>query len=1302
MRLPHQTAYVFFVFISLICTPILEAKKSESYLCPIGFKLAHNKHSGNYLCYKRKEPETFENLFDDCDGNLYTSKLYRSLNIPKIDELDRVWADYKSVYPGGPFMTTSRSKSEEKVLNNVTYFTGFDVYQESCLTVNKFGQFTAVRCEEKYSRYCIVKPYPETENELSTSGCDEFGQYWRFTGPRQICLSNVTGHGGGPVRATWNQSQALCTKNGGSLLSRGWQYANFPLFHKSGVLPSPIYPLGMIWDHEREMLQFISEEKLVERPFNVTSISYDTNETLYMAIKNETWVPVNSSFIFYDVICEHAVRPRNVFMKLSVESDKLMLLVNNTLDKRNLYCYTNSETYYPTKVKLHEKKKNDSNYDVYRLSADYDGYYWCIHVDPDSLRETESEKILFLHNETRLADLYAVKIRVDNEYSFEDDEDIKEHWEDELEKLIYYRTKYVQMYGAEGLNDTNITNVLEDFRNSQPYSSDDEVISKINIKRMYMDKRTILFHVQVREDMIPVDPAKIRNGEVLYMKPVYYCRSYDSAPPMSINNSKSISGCRTYKCVGDFDEGASLVEEATPDCFIRGSVLKTERINVEFNEPTPIMPTIIVSNTPTSTTNQNQHHLLDQGSDSSEENSDSHFNEELVMMPNSTHPPISTDKTTTKNTKETTMTTDETSSEEISTVTATEESTIIDTPSVTTVNTPIDVVSTVNTPTEELTTSRRPIPPPFTTTPPTTTTTSTSLAPEEQLENVLHDLDLMLQNESLTITVEKIETTFDQVNDLLDIEDELEIPGTLLHMLDDLGTRINLNGSNTGRTVRNNIALLMADASPQHPIRGMKVAASNGNDDTFTEETFQFIADEIDSTHLLANKTEAVVYLPESVTKSSRRISFLLFRNERAFRTSVNVTAVNSKVISVNVENITTFGNGEVIDIHLSPLVEEPDGNTSRTCAYWQFLKNDTGYWSTDGCIFIKSTEPGTLDTCRCNHLTHFAEILVPRTKFSDRNENVLEILSLTGCFLSIFGIILIILTAIMFRSWRREFSNKIWLQLCIALFYIAICFIIVVFAKFDGYNIPCMLVGILLHYSVLASFCWMLVAAIISYRRLVLVFTREISHKLLRASAFSWGAPFAVVGILLSIEPHSYAGQFEEQYPSGSFCYPSGLGLWLAVYAPVTLMLLANWTLFVLIVRSVFASRRIQRHGDTNEALRCACVSCLLVFLFGLPWIFGLFAYNVVAAYFYTCTVTLQGFVLFIFIVVGNQKTRDLWLNKLKIKQTRKIPVTSSTYTNRSVGSGSRAGDRTITTMEANNLKPRSLASPDDDSKFS
>lgn len=377
-------------------------------------------------------------------------------------------------------------------------------------------------------------------------------------------------------------------------------------------------------------------------------------------------------------------------------------------------------------------------------------------------------------------------------------------------------------------------------------------------------------------------------------------------------------------------------------------------------------------------------------------------------------------------------------------------------------------------------------------------------------------------------------------------------------------------------------------------------------------------------------------------------------------------------------------------------MTSDPDRNQSRACAYWHFLDDGTGFWSQEGCTLIRAEDPGLLDTCRCDHLTHFAEVLVPAAVFSERDEKALELISIVGCCVSILGLCLVGLTAATFRSWRRSYSNKIWLHLSAAVLLLVVCFLAVPLTKFQSESVGCMLLGVLLHYAVLASFAWMVVAAVLSYRRLVLVFARDASHKLLRAAAFAWGAPCAIVGVLLAAAPNSYAGRFEGKSPTGSFCYPSGLGLWLAVYAPAAAALLTNWILFVLIIRSVFASSRVRRHGDAHEALRCASVSCLLVFLFGLPWVFGLFAFNLVAAYLFTLTASYQGFVLFVFFVVGNKKTRDMWLDRLKIRQTRKVPVTSSTYSNRSTGAGWRGG-----APELKVPKPRSLATPDD-SRFS
>ncbi|XP_035436335.2 uncharacterized protein LOC118266856 isoform X3 [Spodoptera frugiperda] len=1222
----HRIPTVATIILLLVLQPALEAKKPKRVICPIGFQIAYSNLKGDLICYRLKGPEKLTDKYVGCAGNLYTSKLYNSLNLTKSELV--LWTEYKSLYPGGPFIDYSFTKSIGSLVETTFEISnphrGID--EELCVVMDPVSNFTTAKCDEEYYRYCLVYPYVEAE-DMSTEGCEDFKDSYRFWSPKSTCLSAATAVGGGPVRATWNQSKEICEKRGGTLLYNGWRYSNNPLLH---ILNSnPKYPLGITYDPQRHMnivsggatlldcggwfpfvppsnrkslfeletspelcchkssrwlSQPIYRDVLVLEPPTTWHLDehfkmLGGNESSYGAVKNELWELVNSSYIFYDIICEKNVELKRANLVVSADDqNKLLLTVASKVDEDNIYCFTDSETYSPTPVKFSSDGVHNKLW-TYVLKPIGDGYYWCVHTDSKRYQVSESNKALWVREETSLRYNYAVKLVLDKEYTFDSLERLKKSWEKKLKAYIYFSTSYYQLNG--GSETTQDPKVFEDvlfaFKMAHPdLSPTKDVFYGMKLKKVFLDKKTILLHIQLNPSMLPVQPGTWEGLQIVYMKPVFYCNAdhHDFAESITVQ-------CRIHTCIGNFNDGVQVVTTMDDPC-----IMSTRLPSLYRNEdPSPLNGTA----------------------------------------------PTATDTTTTVE-------------------------------------------------------------------PSTNTTTECTEFPEDQLQQVINDLDSLINSESTSlVSVEEFDAAFDQVDELLAENLDLNIPGELLHLLDGIGTRLDLAGSENATSIRGNIALVVAQADAKQPVKGLRIATRDS--DNFTADTFEIIRDRMDSSSLQTDANEVVVKLPESVASSSRRISFVVFRNDRAFHASAaNEYQVNSRVLSINVENVTEFERGETVDLHFSSL-GSPPRNTSRSCGYWVFAENGKGYWSQEGCTFIRASRRGMLDTCRCTHLTHFAEVLIPRAVFSEANEKALEIISVIGCCLSMLGVILVGITAVLFRSWRRDFNNKIWLQLCIAILLLVTCFLIAVYVRFDNYGFSCMLVGLLMHYSVLASFCWMLVAAIISYRRLVLVFTRDASHKLLRASAFSWGAPCAIVGILLSVDPRSYAGRFEEKTPTGAFCYPSGLSLWLAVYAPIAVMLLANWTLFILIVRSVFASRGIQRHGDSNEAVRCASVSCLLVFMFGLPWIFGLFAYNLVLAYLFALTSTFQGFVLFMFFVVGNKKTRDLWFNKLRIKQTRKIPVTSSTYTNRSTAAGARGAPQT--SVEAKVSKPKSLASSDD-SRFS
>lgn len=106
------------------------------------------------------------------------------------------------------------------------------------------------------------------------------------------------------------------------------------------------------------------------------------------------------------------------------------------------------------------------------------------------------------------------------------------------------------------------------------------------------------------------------------------------------------------------------------------------------------------------------------------------------------------------------------------------------------------------------------------------------------------------------------------MNSILEDTDDLAIPGRLLHMLDTLGTTIQLNGSHAATTVRNNIALVMADAEPNNPVRGIRIATRT--DDAFVDDAFQLITGEFGVTRIV--KQMKMWLREESCRRSSTKL----------------------------------------------------------------------------------------------------------------------------------------------------------------------------------------------------------------------------------------------------------------------------------------------------------------------------------------------------------------------------------------------------------------------------------------------
>lgn len=259
MRLATRGTHAICALILLTWLPAAAPKK-KTLQCPLGFLLAITDKD-TPICYRQKDPETFNDKFKDCTGNLYSSKLYNSLDFPKPRQA--VWTEYKSVYPGGPFVDWSYTDSKGSLLQSSldVNYDSFGLDEELCIVIDPVSNFTAVKCDEKHYRYCFVHPYPDND-DMTSRGCTRGSL--RFYSPVSTCLSPVTGVGGGTVRATWRQAREICAKRGASLLYKGWRYSNSPILHTSGSLPT--YPMGFVSSND-SVLRYDTENDSSEVRF---------------------------------------------------------------------------------------------------------------------------------------------------------------------------------------------------------------------------------------------------------------------------------------------------------------------------------------------------------------------------------------------------------------------------------------------------------------------------------------------------------------------------------------------------------------------------------------------------------------------------------------------------------------------------------------------------------------------------------------------------------------------------------------------------------------------------------------------------------------------------------------------------------------------------------------------------------------------------------------------------------------------------------------------------------------------------
>ncbi|XP_064215506.1 latrophilin Cirl isoform X5 [Tribolium castaneum] len=365
--------------------------------------------------------------------------------------------------------------------------------------------------------------------------------------------------------------------------------------------------------------------------------------------------------------------------------------------------------------------------------------------------------------------------------------------------------------------------------------------------------------------------------------------------------------------------------------------------------------------------------------------------------------------------------------------------------------------------------------------------------------------------------------------------------------------------------------------------------------------------------------------------------------------TNSNVTRMlNSKVISASLGKGRHIQLREPVRLTLRHLQTENVSNPS--CVFWDYTSSA---WLEEGCRVEFTNRSHTV--CLCDHLTNFAILMdVHAIQLAIPHQIALKIITLVGCIISIVCLILAIITFQLFRGLKSD-RTTIHCNLCICLLIAELIFLIGVDQTEN--KIVCGVIAGFLQYFFLCAFIWMFFEGFQLYVMLIEVFEAEKS-RVKWYYFFAYGLPLVIVLVSAAIYPQGYGTEQHCWLKTNNYFIYSFVG-------PVTLVLLLNLIFLamavVMMCRHASASVSIKNKehsrlastsGKEENALQTKFQAHLawlkgaivLVFLLGLTWTFGFLFINqesVVMAYLFALLNSLQGFFIFSFHCVQNEKVR-------------------------------------------------------------
>ncbi|RDD37619.1 Adhesion G protein-coupled receptor L3 [Trichoplax sp. H2] len=297
----------------------------------------------------------------------------------------------------------------------------------------------------------------------------------------------------------------------------------------------------------------------------------------------------------------------------------------------------------------------------------------------------------------------------------------------------------------------------------------------------------------------------------------------------------------------------------------------------------------------------------------------------------------------------------------------------------------------------------------------------------------------------------------------------------------------------------------------------------------------------------------------------------------------------------------------------------EQDSNVKALCVYW---KRTVHNWASDD-LFTERIN-STVVKCISYHLTSFSVLLqYSNNTIPAVHKRILSILTYIGLSISLMCLLF---TFITFTAIRRFHSIRGMVHANLAVsMIISTCIFLFGIEKTHNEGL-CQAIAFMLHFSFLASFSWMLVEGIVTFK-MSYFWPEKISSAILYL-VVGWGTPLVTV----------LAAFLSNQglYGTADYCWiKPGNFLLLAFGIPVMIIIAINLILMARITKTLIGIRAVANKSSLQKVKVSLRAAVALLPLLGVTWAFGFISAN-------NSTVTFS----YLFVIFNSLQVKKYYMN--------------------------------------------------------